>query len=182
MGTWRILQRVGSHRWTTDDVVTAYVAKTEIYSKREQTIGDEKKSISYLDLGCGNASVLQMVSWGLMEDFDLTAFGIEARSEAVNLAKRSLAFNIGEHNIGKKISVINADFRVLQSSSLISNCNDVTNAIHNDCFEDFEKVKSQKFDLITGTPPYFRVDFSTEDKANDTTSEKIVTKAVINQG
>ena len=135
-----------------------------------------------------------MVSWALMEDFNITAFGIEARSEAVNLAKRSLAFNIGKHNIGKKISLINADFRVLQSSSLIrdyngvngvNGVNDVTNAIHNDCFEDFEKVKSQKFDLITGTPPYFRVDFSTEDKANttnNTTSEKVVTKAVINQG
>ena len=174
----------------------------------------QKQTLHYLDLGCGNASVLQMVSWSLIESFDLIAFGIEARSEAVSFAKRSLAFNIGKENIGKKISLINGDFRTLEKVSLSSppspstpantNDDDVdvtcvgrTRGIHDSGMALFEQVKNQKFDLITGTPPYFRVDFSTEEETSKKTksenknesqssshhpSERIVKSAVINQG
>ena len=104
VGNWRILQRVGSHRWTTDDIVTAYVASRvalglplpgeEIKVGASTTNAEEcdahntsncSSSIRYLDLGTGNASVLQMTIWALWKEhkeLQLEAFGIEARSEA----------------------------------------------------------------------------------------------------
>lgn len=138
VGSWRILQRVGSHRWTTDDLVTAYVASQEVPSS---------PNIKYLDLGTGNASVLQMTAWALQKEGQtVDATGIEARLEAVELARRSLSFNIGSDELVARI--IHGDFR--------------------------DAALSQQFDLITGTPPYFRVDFAVNDKH--------VTSAVINQG
>ena len=37
VGRWRILQRVASHRWTTDDLVTAYVAASTFVSSQTTT-------------------------------------------------------------------------------------------------------------------------------------------------
>jgi hypothetical protein len=58
VGSWRILQRVGSHRWTTDDIVTAWVASSThqrpATTTTTTTIADEP-TINYLDLGTGNA-------------------------------------------------------------------------------------------------------------------------------
>ena len=247
VGTWRILQKVGSHRWTTDDIVTAYIAITEL--RRIQTSIAESITnnttttttststatrLHYLDLGCGNASVLQMVSWGILHllqqqkpninkdthhdkddnlgkyQHSFKAFGIEARREAVQLATRSLSFNIGAENIGKIISLINGDFRVLgegkngakdDSNNENKGCDtdnsedvgdgsstkdSTSEAIHTSGRKEFDRVKKQKFDLITGTPPYFRVDFNTEEQQknvdNESSCERVVTSAVINQG
>ena len=178
VGSWRILQRVGSHRWTTDDIVTAAIA---IQQKIKRS-SESKQPLRYLDLGCGNGSVLQMVTWGLSNQFDLKAYGIEARSEAASLARRSLSFNVGIENIGKRVSVIHGDFRDLERESPFEDGkgdNDM------DQVKDFYQSKMQKFDLVTGTPPYFRVDFSTEKKdqlLGKPKSDKVVTSAVINQG
>ena len=137
VGSWRILQRVGSHRWTTDDIVTAWVASTQ----------HVEQQVNYLDLGTGNASVLQMTTWALLKDGrQVKAAGVEARSEAVALAKRSLQFNLGSST-------------------------DVARIVHGD-FRDVSL--DEQYDLVTGTPPYFRVDF---DVRND-----VVSKAIINQG
>jgi tRNA1Val (adenine37-N6)-methyltransferase len=138
VGSWRILQRVGSHRWTTDDLVTAWVAGKFCTQSTNH----------YLDLGCGNASVLLMTAWiwktqGMPSS--RTIVGVEARSEAVELAKRSVEFNLGTDGA----SIIHSDFR------------------------DFNSTL--QFQLITGTPPYFRVDFDVRDQTT-------VTSAIINQG
>ena len=226
VGTWRILQRVGSHRWTTDDIVTAFIAISELRriqnsittsitnnTTKSTTPSSTSTRLHYLDLGCGNASVLQMVSWGILhflqqeEDakesahqdnnnlgeyqHSFKAFGIEARSEAVQLATRSLSFNIGSENVGKLISIVNGDFRVLgvrnnQENDNQNSDNVANGAIHCSGRKEFDLVKKQKFTLITGTPPYFRVDFNTEEQRksqdNESSSERIVTSAVINQG
>jgi tRNA1(Val) A37 N6-methylase TrmN6 len=138
VGTWRILQRVGSHRWTTDDLVTAHVASREVTSSQP---------VKYLDLGTGNASVLQMVTWALLKDNrSVDSTGVEARLEAVNLARRSLSFNLGKDSSIARI--VHGDFRDVSFS--------------------------HQFDLVTGTPPYFRVDFAV--------TEDAVVSAVINQG
>ena len=141
VGTWRILQRVGSHRWTTDDLVTAYVASN--------LVPLDSDSINYLDLGTGNASVLQMVTWSLLKDKKtVSSVGVEARLEAVQLARRSLSFNLGGNQ-------------------------DVARIHHGD-FRDFNP--ETKYDLVTGTPPYFRVDFAVNN------ASRLVESAVINQG
>lgn len=140
VGTWRILQRVGSHRWTTDDLVTAYVASREVQSRQ---------AVKYLDLGTGNASVLQMVAWALLKDNrTVDATGVEARLEAVNLARRSLSFNLGKDS--PAACIVHGDFRDISFS--------------------------HQFDLVTGTPPYFRVDFAVN------ATEDAVVSAIINQG
>lgn len=86
-GYWRILQRIGSHRWTTDDLVTAYVASLQIkklsilHHEQQQQHPPTKPVMRYLDLGCGNGSVLQFVSRSIIKNgnFILHATGIEAR-------------------------------------------------------------------------------------------------------
>jgi tRNA1(Val) A37 N6-methylase TrmN6 len=180
VGDWRILQRVGSHRWTTDDIVTAHVAIQEIVQQRINNSDSNKTCLKYLDLGCGNGSVLQMTSWGLIDKFDFQAFGIEARLEAVLLARRSLSFNIGKDQVGDKISVIHGDFRDLEEYPSLAS-GDQGRENHNDFgqVQEFHRVKEGKFDLVTGTPPYFQVDFTTE---GDVQQQKVVTCAVINQG
>ena len=133
-----------------------------------------KRKLNYLDLGCGNASVLQMVLWSLLPSFDITAFGIEARLEAVELARRSLSFNIGsssssnlmEQGFSCLATVIHQDFRRL----LLQNRTDD---------EHIQRIQSMKFDLITGTPPYFRVDFAS---SNILAGHSATPQAIINQG
>ena len=175
VGDWRILQRVGSHRWTTDDIVTAKIAIEEISKLREMVSGP----LRYLDLGCGNGSVLQMTSWGLMGKHDVKAFGIEARSEAAALARRSLSFNIGKDNIGNLISVIHGDFRDLERKVPFEGRKGDNSP---EQLKHFYDTKEERFQLVTGTPPYFQVDFSTRESLSEDKDDKIVTAAVINQG
>ena len=86
----------------------------------------------------------------------MTCTGIEARTEAVRLARRSIAFNLGGESKVVDIQVHHGDFRsILDTLITDSTC---------------------KYDLVTGTPPYFRVDFTVEK------DDKVVQKAVIQQG
>ena len=183
LGNFRILQRVASHRWTTDDLVTSYLAGRYFSSQRGPT-KPKHTTMRYLDLGCGNGSVLQMITWQLVQmkySTQVTCRGIEARKEAVQLARRSIAFNIGgdcmdaskNSKHGQKhpsvdIQVHHGDFRSF--------------------FDQHESFR-ESFDLVTGTPPYFRVDFSVaddkgvgDDEKHDQTAKKTVQNAVINQG
>lgn len=81
-GNWRIFQRLEGHRWSVDDLVTAWVALE---------CAQQLPPIRYaLDLGCGIGSVLMMVAWGLPST---SCVGIEAQGVSVGLARRSLAYN-----------------------------------------------------------------------------------------
>ena len=80
-GDWRILQRLHGHRWSLDDLVTAWFAARVVEESSARTI---------LDLGCGIGSVLMLLAWR----FPATrAVGIEAEETSVALARRSLAWN-----------------------------------------------------------------------------------------
>ena len=80
-GDWRILQLVDGHRWSLDDLVTAWVAADEVARAGPRRI---------VDLGCGIGSVLLMLAWR----FPATeVVGVEAQLVSVNLARRSLAWN-----------------------------------------------------------------------------------------
>jgi hypothetical protein len=175
VGNWRILQKRASHRWTTDDICTAYIA---IQEQRNRSMASDT-NLRYLDLGCGNASVLQMTSWGLLEHYSsFQAFGIEARSEAVGLARRSLHFNVGnKKDKTTQISVLHGDFRDFDSNQSFRNTSS-----HNDRSDvtKFQECLKEKFHVITGTPPYFRVDFGTKEGIDS--KDRMVTSAVINQG
>ena len=132
VGNWRILQCVGSHRWTTDDLVEAYIASNEFLKCKSN------EKYKYCDLGCGNASVLQMTLWKLLQFLKIECVGVEARSEAYNLAQRSIKFNIGNDNALCDVTLYNYDFRTL--------------------LEKHEEYR-EYFDFITGTPPYFKIEY-----------------------
>jgi len=247
VGRWRILQRVASHRWTTDDLVTAYVAASTFVSSQPKTNntdasienngGERKKTIRYLDLGTGNASVLQMASWYLLShlkqrssQWKLAAVGVEARSEAVGLARRSLSFNLGTVEYEGKVytsgslggsmteeedavppdndvRIVQGDFRDLVSLSSTKNNGEDGSCSTSPSCSSMESVASERYDLITGTPPYFRVDFtssnrssnnntqtskveissssnirSSGDNSNNDKEDEVITSAVIQQG
>jgi hypothetical protein len=220
---WRILQKgKGNHRYTTDDVMTAYVASMELPAIIAAHAKEGASNTRYLDLGTGNGSVLQMVTWsacryhmnikpGSARETNVSgddvefgspshtalaacarpasaflafrAVGMEARSEAVNLARRSLAFNVGENGL-------NIRSRPRQSGSVRGNtANCVENSsttitaeiLHGD-FRDVVKQGTEhagSYHLITGTPPYFRVDFcvaTTKSEAENTLSTSTLSK------
>jgi tRNA1(Val) A37 N6-methylase TrmN6 len=79
-GDWRIFQRVDGHRWSVDDLVTAWFAAREATGTPE----------SFLDLGCGIGAVLMLLAWRFP---DARGVGIEAQALSVDLGRRSLAWN-----------------------------------------------------------------------------------------
>ncbi len=79
-GDFRILQRLGGHRWSLDDLLTAHFAAS-IFGRSPRR---------FADLGCGVGSVLMMLAWRFPE---ARGVGIEAQAVSVDLARRSLLAN-----------------------------------------------------------------------------------------
>ena len=92
-GDWRIFQRVRGHRWSLDDLVTAWFAAET--TPAPGTI---------VDLGCGIGSVLLLLAWRFPA---ARLVGIEAQAESVELARRSIAWN----GVGTRVRVIAGDLR-----------------------------------------------------------------------
>ena len=80
----------------------------------------------HLDLGCGLGSVLMMIDWRFA---DLHSVGIEAQRLSFALASRSVRYN----GLTSRVELFNADLR---SRNVLS--------------------ADARFDVVTGTPPYFR--------------------------
>ena len=191
IGDWRIFQCIGGHRWTTDDLVTAWVAgKTFRDSALDGSCSSSNSSSSgqprrALDLGCGNGSVLLMMAWQFPS---ISCVGMEARREAVKLAKRSVAYNCGSDN--SRVRVVNRDFRwIYHKKHSNSTRGDTEGSVditedagfhEDDCHNDDDGrddvFDNAKFDIITGTPPYFKVDFDV-DKGTS-----VVHQAIIREG
>jgi tRNA1(Val) A37 N6-methylase TrmN6 len=80
-GDWRIFQRRDGHRWSLDDLVTAWIAAREVAPLPPRR---------FADLGSGIGSVLMLLAWRFPE---ASGVGIEAQPLSVDLARRSLAWN-----------------------------------------------------------------------------------------
>jgi tRNA1(Val) A37 N6-methylase TrmN6 len=80
-GHWRILQRIDGHRWSLDDLVTAWFAVRQMRAHPPQHAAD---------LGCGIGAVLMLVAWSFP---DARCVGVEAQDVSVALARRSLLWN-----------------------------------------------------------------------------------------
>jgi tRNA1(Val) A37 N6-methylase TrmN6 len=80
-GDWRIFQHVGGHRWSLDDLVTAWMAAEEVAASPPARAAD---------LGCGIATVLMLLAWRFPA---ARVEGLEAEAEKVALARRSLRWN-----------------------------------------------------------------------------------------
>lgn len=94
-GDFRILQRVDGHRWSADDLVTAWVAAETIAKRPPQRI---------IDLGCGIGTVLLFLAWR----YPLARVsGVEAQEVSAGMARRSLAWN----GVDDRCDVHNGDLR-----------------------------------------------------------------------
>jgi len=78
-GNFRILQRLDGHRWSLDDLMTAWVAQRSVPTAQR-----------ICDLGCGIGTVLLFLAWR----FPMAKLvGVEAQAESAALARRSLVWN-----------------------------------------------------------------------------------------
>jgi tRNA1(Val) A37 N6-methylase TrmN6 len=80
-GDWRILQRRDGHRWSLDDLVTAWFAARQVADMPPRR---------FADLGCGIGTVLMLLAWRFPT---ARGIGVEAQEVSVDLARRSLAWN-----------------------------------------------------------------------------------------
>jgi tRNA1(Val) A37 N6-methylase TrmN6 len=92
--SFRLIQRRRGHRFSVDDLATAWEAA------RAAAPGAE----SFLDLGCGVGSVLLMVAWRLPA---ARGFGIEAQDVSMGLARR----NVQENGLGDRVALLHGDLR-----------------------------------------------------------------------
>jgi len=117
-GYFRIFQYEKGHRYSTDDVLTAWYGTTCA------------PRVSHLaDLGSGIGSVAIIAAWRLPGAHVVT---VEAQEQSIRLARKSVAYN----GLSDRFTLIHGDLREFQS--------DVS------------------FDLVTGSPPYFRPGTATE--------------------
>jgi tRNA1(Val) A37 N6-methylase TrmN6 len=121
----RIQQRRSGHRYSIDDVATAWLAVRAASDATTHTC---------LDLGCGIGSVLLMVADRLPR---VRAVGIEAQAGSYALAER----NIERNRLAKRVS---AHFGDLRDPALLERVVQFKTAFGHE----------EGFDLVTGTPPY----------------------------
>lgn len=89
----RVYQRAKGHRFSSDDVVTAYVA-----------YGVAQRAKRVLDLGCGLGSVLLQLAWK-MPDAEL--LGVEAHPMSFELLQR----NVARSGFASRVRVVHGDLR-----------------------------------------------------------------------
>ena len=94
-GDWRLFQKQRGHRWSLDDLVTAWIATRGL---------DPEAPRRVLDLGCGLGSVLLMVAWKLPRA-DVT--GIEAQPDRAAMGRRSIAYN----GVEARCRIVDGDLR-----------------------------------------------------------------------
>lgn len=94
VGSWRLFQLRRGHRFSTDDLVTAWRGATALPNARR-----------LLDLGCGIGSV-GLVTLHRMAA-DATLVGIEAQEVSVGLARRSVALN----GLSDRVRIVRGDLR-----------------------------------------------------------------------
>lgn len=105
---YRIFQRRRGHRYSLDDLATAFQAV--------HAASDVRRAC---DMGCGIGSVLLMLAWKLPE---ARVFGIEALDLSADLAERSVAFNA----IGDRVTILRGDLRDVTKSWPHGRCDLVT--------------------------------------------------------
>jgi tRNA1Val (adenine37-N6)-methyltransferase len=136
----RVTQRRGGHRYSFDDVVTAWVAARAAPNARR-----------YLDLGCGLGSVLLMVADRLR---DVRALGIEAQAESFALARH----NVGQSWLAERVRLSHGDLRdeslcgrAREDFAAFASGRERADVVEpaGECAEAW-----RGFDLVTGTPPY----------------------------
>ncbi len=105
---FRLLQRRRGHRFSVDDLATAWIAARA-----------RPEASTTLDLGCGIGSVLLMIAWRLPA---ARCFGIEAQEISFGLAQR----NVAENGVGDRVTVAHGDLREVARAEAYPPCDLVT--------------------------------------------------------
>lgn len=92
-----VFQRRDGHRFSSDDMVTAWAALQVCPEPRR-----------VLDLGCGLGSVLLHLAWSVP---DALLDGVEVQEVSYALLDRNLAHNAQVAGIGQRVSIHHGDFR-----------------------------------------------------------------------
>lgn len=124
-GHFRLFQLRDGHRFSTDDILTAWYGTTWCPTAR-----------TALDLGSGIGTVGMICAWRLPGARFVT---VEAQSESVALARKSARYN----GLTDRYEIREGDFR--DATDGRADLPVRQNVLHED----------EKFDLITGSPPYF---------------------------
>jgi tRNA1(Val) A37 N6-methylase TrmN6 len=101
-GDWRLFQKQQGHRWSLDDLVTAWIAARRI---------DADRALRVLDLGTGLGSVLLMVAWKLPR---AELVGIEAQLDRAAMGRRSIAYN----GVEDRCRILDGDLRTVTADEL----------------------------------------------------------------
>ena len=110
-GHFRIFQYEKGHRYSTDDVLTAWYGT--LSAPRVER---------FADLGSGIGSVAIIVAWRLPAVRVVT---VEAQEQSIRLARKSIRYN----GLEDRFMLVHGDLR--------------------------EFAAEERFDLVTGSPPYF---------------------------
>ncbi|MGA0894070.1 MAG: tRNA1(Val) (adenine(37)-N6)-methyltransferase [Ilumatobacteraceae bacterium] len=92
-----VFQRRKGHRFSSDDVVTAWAALQACPAPQR-----------VLDLGCGLGSVLLHLAWSLP---DALLDGVEVQDVSFDLLRRNLAHNASHARLDERVSIHHGDFR-----------------------------------------------------------------------
>lgn len=92
-GSFRLIQRRRGHRFSVDDLATAWEA-----------VRAAPDATSFVDLGCGVGSVLLMVAWRLPL---ARGFGVEAQDVSFELARR----NVETNGLAERVTLFHGDLR-----------------------------------------------------------------------
>ena len=144
-GDFHLLQLRRGHRWSIDDLLTAWLAIDWFDRHGNAERGPVVREphdlppcevddvVDHVDLGCGIGSVLLMLAWAYPK---ARCVGIEAQPKSVSLARRSIEWN----GVEDRVAIKEGDLRELASRQLVEEC-----------------TRGGGFALVTGTPPYFDV-------------------------
>jgi tRNA1(Val) A37 N6-methylase TrmN6 len=138
-GHFRLFQLRDGHRFSTDDILTAWYGTSWCPTAR-----------TALDLGSGIGTVGMICAWRLPGARFVT---VEAQPESVTLARKSARYN----GLTERYEIREGDFR--EASERGQPCPQEPNAIEelaNTAVRAPVVLRpNEKFDLITGSPPYF---------------------------
>jgi tRNA1Val (adenine37-N6)-methyltransferase len=95
VGSWSIYQLRRGHRFSVDDMVTAWRASHA-----------QKQARRLLDLGCGVGSVGLATLWQ-MQDPTATLVGVEAQAISAQLARRTVVHN----GLEDRVTIVQGDLR-----------------------------------------------------------------------
>ncbi len=131
-GDFVLFQRRRGHRHSTDDLLTAWYAATELPAVLDEACQDGAP-LRLLDLGTGIGSVGLALLWFARQRAPGTHLvGVEAQEVSFRILQQNIAAN----GVADEVTPLHADLRDASA---------------------YEAAGSEAFHLVTGSPPYFDV-------------------------